>query len=193
MIDLRLAARATESPARAALYLRHADDEARHAQIFERRAAEILRADGRAPLGRAHADTEHLFARLGEVGFLAFVHHGEARALQQFEGYRHWFEARGRRRDASVLQGIMKDERRHADYTWDLLVALCGDDASAERAVARARRWELWRRWRRLGRGLAAPIYGALALVLYVVAAPLSLIVRLARPVRAGYRNAGGR
>ena len=37
MLDLRLAAARTTSPARAAAYLRHADDEARHAQMFIRR------------------------------------------------------------------------------------------------------------------------------------------------------------
>lgn len=192
MIDLRLAARGTDCPVRAAQYLRHADDEARHAVMFERCAARLRRDAERPPLPPVRADTEALFEALGEPGFLAFVHHGEARALAQFEVYRRWFEARGLGREAAVLAAIMPDERRHAAYTWDLLVALCGDERAASGAVRRARRWELWRRWRRAGRALTVPLYRVLAGVLYCLAAPSSLLIRVIRPVRTGFRPPGG-
>ncbi|HLT36674.1 MAG TPA: ferritin-like domain-containing protein, partial [Enhygromyxa sp.] len=102
LLDLRLAARLTPSPIRAAAYLRHADDEARHAQMFGKRAAALAREAGIAAPGPAVADCEQLFESLGELDFLAFVHRGEARAIVQFRGYIDYFQRIGRERDASL-------------------------------------------------------------------------------------------
>src|SRR5262245_62042010 len=94
MIDLRAAAALTESVTRRALYLRHAMDESRHATMFSRRSAELRRMRGQPAFGAPSADTERLFERLGEVGFLAFVHRGERRGRAQFEAYRDYFARR---------------------------------------------------------------------------------------------------
>ena len=172
-IDLLQAAEQSASPARRALYLRHALDEARHARLFANRSAELRRDAGRAPYGRPLADTEELFERLGEVGFLAFVHRGEGRGRRQFEIYQRHFARRGDRRTAALFRAILVDERRHEDYTRRLLVEVAGGEPAARRALRRAGLWEAWRRWRRAGRALAGLLYGAAMTTLYLVAVPL--------------------
>lgn len=190
MLDLRLAARRTESSERAAAYLRHADDEARHCRMFCGRSAQLVEDAGRGgqALGHVRADYEALFDRLGELDFLAFVHWGEARAIRQFDAYVAYFEANHRERDATLLRSILVDERRHASYTGALLLELAGDERSMRRAIGRVRRWELGRTWLRSGRFLAERVYTVTMFALYVMAAPLALLVRLVRPVRKGWR-----
>lgn len=189
MLDLRLAARVTGSPSRAAAYLRHADDEARHCQMFTKRARQLARESGRPlELPPPRADCEQLIAELGEVDFLAFVHVGEARAIEQFHAYIRYFRRTGRERDATLLETILVDEDRHAAYTRTLLVEVAGGEPSARRALRRVRRWELWRRWLRAGRFLAERVYVVTMVVVYAAAAPLSLLVRWARPSRSGWR-----
>ena len=188
-VDLLAAANLSPSPARRALYLRHALDEQRHAGLFARRSAELREGEARAPLGPVHADTEQLFERLGEVGFLAFVHLGEARGLAQFEAHIRTCRALGDERSAALLEAVCVDEERHERYSGELLAELCGGSRAARRAVRKARLWEAWRMWRRAGRWVAARVYGALMLVVFVAAAPLSLLVRIARPARAGWRG----
>jgi hypothetical protein len=188
MLDMRLAAAHTPSPARAALYLRHADDEARHAQMFARRA-QRLAGEARRPLalGPLQADSERLFEALGERDFHAFVHLGEDRARRQFEAYVVWFREHGREQDAKLFETILVDERRHCEYSRTLLAELAGDDISAQRALRKVARWEFGRRWLRAGRFLAERVYLVATLILYLLAAPLTLLIRLARPIRRGW------
>lgn len=191
LLDLRLAARLSESPIRAAAYLKHADDEARHAQMFGKRALQLAREAGDAGLGPVRADCEQLFTTLGELDFLAFVHRGEARAIGQFRCYIAYFEGQGRERDASLFRAIITDETRHADYTKALLFELAGDPAAARKALRRVARWEAWRSWLRAGRFIAERVYLITMTVVYLLAAPLSLLVRWARPVVGGWISKG--
>lgn len=187
MLDMRLAAARTPSPARAALYLRHADDEARHAQMFARHAQRLAGAARRPfQLPPLRADSERLFEALGERDFLAFVHHGEVRARDQFEAYLDYFQHSGRDGEHRLLSAILVDERRHCDYTRELLAELCSDPDEQRRALRRVARWELGRGWLRAGRFLAERVYVLTMLLLYVLAAPLALLVRVARPLRPG-------
>lgn len=193
MLDLRLAARLTDSPTRAAAYLRHADDEARHAQMFARRAARLWAESGRpGALPPVRADSERLFERLGERGFLAFVHRGEERARVQFEAYVTWFKGQGRDHDRALFETILVDERRHGAYTLELLHELAGGPSGARAALGRAARWELGRRWLRAGRSLAERVYVVTMLVVYALAAPLGLLLRWRRPIRGGWQPALG-
>lgn len=197
MIDLHAAANLTPSPERRALYLRHAQDERRHAAMFARRAAELWRApEGarggvnrarRPPLGPVIADTEHLFERLGELGFLAFVHVGEARGRAQFEAHLRTCRRLGDARTAALLETVGADEASHEGYSRALLVALAGGEHAARRALRRARAWEAWRLFRRAGRAVSSRVYTALMLVLFVAVAPLALLVRAVRPARSGW------
>ncbi len=185
MLDMRLAAARTTEPARAAAYLRHADDESRHAQMFGRRAAR-LGGEAGLQLGPVRADSERLFELLGERDFLAFVYVGEARARAQFEAYVEWFKANGRGQDATLFETVLVDERRHEEYTRNFLFELVGD-AEARRALRRVARWEFRRRWLRAGRFLAERVYVVAMLLVYALAAPLALLVRVARPIRRGW------
>jgi rubrerythrin len=178
--DLVVAARLCRDPGRAALYLRHASDEAGHARMFHKRAVELGGRDDR------RADVEFLFERLGEVRFLAFVHRGEARGRKQFEAYEAFFRQRDEK-TARVFARILEDERRHEAYTRELLVELAGSERAARRELARAAAWEAWRTFRRIGRALVAPIYVVSMAVLYALCAPLSLYVRRVRPERRGF------
>ena len=189
MIDLQQAARATPSAERASMYLRHAGDEARHARLFANRSGELRQARGQQPFGHPNADTEDLFDRLGEVGFLAFVHRGEHRGRTQFESYRDYFAKRGQERDRALFEAIIADERRHESYTYELLVELAGGEEPARVALKKSARWSAWRAWRRAGRALAQRLYGLLMVLLYLASLPLALLVLLVRPTRSGWRE----
>src|SRR5262249_49471866 len=149
------------------------------AQMFERRARKLGKK-----LGPLAADCEQLFDALGELDFVAFVHTGEARALAQFETYVAWFRAKGREQELVLFETIMIDERRHSAYTREFLLERAGREAAAARALGRVARWELGRRWLRAGRFVAERVYLLTMLIVYVLAAPLSLLVRAARPIR---------
>jgi hypothetical protein len=172
-LDLMAAAHATPSLARRARYLRHALDETRHAAMFTRRARELRASAGLAPCGPPRADTEELFARLGELGFLAFVHLGEQRGRKQFEVYAAHFARRGDARTQAMFDGILVDEREHEGYTHALLVELAGADG-ARQALRRARWWSAWRGWRRAGRAITHALYAVLMMALYLIMAPLA-------------------
>jgi hypothetical protein len=178
-LDLLAAARRTPSEARRALYLRHALDETRHAQLFALRSAELRGKRGLPPLGLVRPDSELLYERLGELSFVAFVHRGERRGRQQFETYRDHFARTGDDRMRALFDAILVDERRHETYTGTLLEELAGGASGARRALWRAALWEFWRRWRRAGRATAGIAYAAAMSLLYVLLAPLALFIQL--------------
>jgi rubrerythrin len=184
-IDLLQAARLTTSIERRALYLRHAVDETRHAQMFGRRAAELRELEGRAPFGPPHADTEDLFSRLGERRFLAFVHRGEQRGRRQFELYARHFGRRGDARTEALFGAILGDEHRHERYTRELLVELAGGESQARAELRRAAAWEAWRTWRRAGRWLASKLFAIAMAIVYLVAAPITALATIAGRERA--------
>ena len=188
-LDLLTAARLTPSVERRALYLQHANDEARHAMLFELRSAELRRRAGCAPLGVVRADSESLFERLGELRFLAFVHAAEGRGRRQFEGYRAHFARTGDDRMRALFDAVLADERRHEAYTGELLLAQAGGAGGRRRALRRAALWEAWRTWRRAGRAVAGAAYVAIMTLLFPLLAPLALLARLGAPRRDGWRE----
>lgn len=190
MLDLRAAAAKSPSPERRALYLRHSLDEARHARMYAQRATELRRSRGKDPTFVPQADTEDLFERLGEVGFLAFVHRGENRGREQFEVHAGQFRRRGDDKTAAIFEAIIEDEKQHAAYTWDLLVEMCGGPEDARAAIRRAAAWEAFRLWRRAGRAIAAIVYTTLMTALYFAIVPFVILVRAVRPLRTGWVEA---
>ena len=181
-LDLLAAARLTPSGARRALYLKHALDETRHAQLFALRSAELRGKAGLPSLGFVRPDSEALYERLGELGFLAFVHRGEQRGRRQFESYRGHFARTGDDRMRALFDAVLVDERRHEAYTGALLQEIAGDARGARRALRAAALWEAWRTWRRAGRVVAGTVYGGAMSVLYLLLAPLGMALRLRRP-----------
>ncbi|HEY4242247.1 MAG TPA: ferritin-like domain-containing protein [Kofleriaceae bacterium] len=185
-IDLLQAAQRTPDLRRRALYLKHALDETRHAQMFWRRSSELRAVEGRPAFGAPIADTEDLYERLGEVRFLAFVHRGESRGRAQFEVYAKHFGVRGDARTEALFAAILVDEARHESYTRELLVELVGE-SGARRELRRAAMWEAWRTWRRAGRALAAWLYGLAMMLIYLVTGPLAYLA-VARKPRSKWR-----
>lgn len=173
-LELRCAAAQTESAELAAKFLRHAEDEARHARILVRRA-EVARGLGPlAPPRPAHA---HLYRTLGEDAFIAFVLRGETRGRRQFEAHVRHFEKRDPAL-STALDSILTDERQHESYTHELW-AECSDARALSRRVA-------WRdrgyRWHRAGAFLTAPLFALTMTLLYFLSAPLSLMTRRSPP-----------
>ena len=80
----------------------------------------------------------------------------------------------------------MQDERRHEAYTLELLEEMVGSKPAARRALRRAALWEAWRTYRRAGRALASATYFACMGIIYLCTAPLSVLLRVVRPTRAG-------
>jgi hypothetical protein len=187
MLDLKAAARLTPSVERRAAYVRHLIDETRHAQVFALRSAELRRKAGLESFGSPSADTEDLFENLGEVRFLAFVHRGECRGRRQFETYRDWFAREGDDKSRALFEAIVRDERQHESYTWELLVELTGGVSAAKMELRKASLWEAWRLWRRAGRFIAEKVYFLLMLVLYATLAPFRIAATVMRPARAGW------
>jgi hypothetical protein len=189
MLELRAAAALCTSPERRAMYLRHALDEERHATAFAAHAAEIRRALGRPVWGHPRTDCEGLYERLGERGFLAFVHRGERRGRVQFETYERYFAARGDTKLRALFTALIGDEKHHERYTRELLVVCAGGEGEARHALRKVGLWEAIRVWRRSGQGLASLVYGACMLVLYVSLLPFAIMVRYMRPLRGGWRS----
>lgn len=187
MLELRAAAALCGAPERSALYLRHALDEERHARMFAAHANELRRALGRPAWGHPRTGCEHLFARLGEAGFLAFVTRGESRGRAQFEVYERYFAARGDDKLRALFAALIGDERGHEAYTRELLVAQVGE-TGASRAVAKVAFGGALRAWRRAGQGVAKLAYAAAMTVVFACLAPFALLVRLARPARRGWK-----
>ena len=184
-IDLSAAAAQCTDPSRAARYLEHARDEARHTLLLMTHARRVARVHGLPPPPPARADSDALFAQLGEADFLAFVHHGEARAVEQFTVYERWFRQRDTK-IAAMFSALLEDERRHAAYSRALLVTLVGEE-QARQKLRRARTWELWRLWRRAGQPPARHIYRLTFLALLPLLSVLSVWVRLVRPGKRGW------
>jgi hypothetical protein len=188
MKDLHLAARLTSSPRFAALYLKHALDESRHCAYFSAISDDLRKADKKPSLGSVRADIECLFETLGEVNFLAFVHRGERRGCTQFESYRDYFARRGNEKFRALFSRVIQDELRHESYTKELLIELTGSEQAAKKAIRRMGRWEAWRTWRRMGRSMTTVLYNVCMGALYVSLAPISLLVKVVRPERAGWQ-----
>jgi rubrerythrin len=184
MLDLREAAARTPSAERAARYLAHAADEVRHTRMFAKRAGElgqVAQAVGdRVPFGDpSRVEAQVAPTGLGqreEIEFLAFVHHGEARALAQLETRIAILDAAGDPRSAALCRRVAEDERNHAAYTWELLVELAGAPGTARKALRRAQAGEVLPLWRAAGGTLTAPLFSLLATALYCLVGPLAAL-----------------
>jgi hypothetical protein len=171
--DMMEAANATPEVPRKAQYLAHAVDEARHAKMFTLRALELDPSRASDP-SLFHSDFEHLFTRLGEARFMAFVHLGERRGRSQMQLFRDELTAlEGTRRadpkTRALLDTVMRDEVEHERYSLALSQALGG-------SLLGARAWELRRGWLRAGAAVTGLLFTALTSVLYLLLFPLALI-----------------
>jgi bacterioferritin (cytochrome b1) len=192
MLELSAAARYSPSFKRSALYVRHLSDEIRHADLFAQRSAELRKKLKLDPLGHPHADTENLFQSLGERRFLAFVHRGEARACKQFKVYEDWLRRHGDKKTSNIFKTILQDERRHAEYTLQLLRTIAGSERAARKYLRRAGLWEAKCRWLRISNSLSGKMFFVLAVTVYLLAAPYVVLASRLYPEQRGWVRSKG-
>ena len=183
LVELEQAANLTASPERAAAYLKHGSDEARHARMFTAHARRIAARSSLPPPSDPRTDSTHLFEVLGELDFLAFTHQGELRARLQFETYQAHLQSRDPQGSA-MFEAILVDERRHETYSAELLHVLTADGAAR---VARMGRWQAYRAVRGLQRGTAQLLFGLSVLLLVPLLVPLALWTRWMRAEQRGW------
>ena len=158
-------------------YFRHAMDEARHANIFVRRAQALGGGDrtqavltDSAYLGdHGIIDSEALFDRYGEMGFLAFVYVAEADAVEQFKVYldRDLPDADTQQH----LQKILKDERFHVSYSRAALDYYRDKTpkGSVEKAIRKVHLDRFKERWLRLSLDIGHVVTSIWMTLMYIV------------------------
>jgi rubrerythrin len=210
--DLARAARLVREPELRAHLERHSRDEARHAELFRRRAAEVAREHGLAVGGEdAHGRNQDLSSarggielevhgalgagrldQLGELEYVAMLHVAETKAARLFAAYRDW-NARDPATRA-VFEEILKDEKYHVAYTGKFLDRWRqqGRRAEVERALGAVAGSRLIGAWKRLGLRSAGGFSLVVLQVLYwTLLAPFGLLAR-SRAVPRGWQRPRG-
>ena len=193
--DLVRAAEITPDPLLRKLYLAHASDERRHANLFRDQGLRLLqgRVDGDAKAG---FDVQWLTP--GERGLddvrvdehddatlLAFLHISEKNAARDFAIYRDALT-----HDAAtqaVFDKVLRDEVFHMNYTAVQLQRIAREDS--RRLLWQARLNRLWKAFVRLMAVLAGGIGTAVMLVQYFIVLPPFVLLarRAARREREGW------
>lgn len=170
--DLVRAAELTPDPLLRRLFLFHARDEQRHADLFCRRGAALLhalaassragyRADWLAPGERGLDDL--LVEDMQDCTLLAFLHLSERSAAMDFASYRDALDCDPPTR--AVFEEILRDEAYHMNYTLLQLVRL--SPRGHRRLLWRARLGRLWKGYLRLALALAGIFSGLILTILY--------------------------
>ncbi len=192
--DLVRAAELTDDSRLRRLYLRHARDEQRHADIFRKRGLELLRADpgNDAPAPRSDWLTpgerglDDVNVEAGRDGaLLAFLHLSERAATRQFTVYR---DAVGKDADTrKVFQTILRDEEFHMNYTRAELARVAPE--RQKKLVWRARLSRLWKAYLRFAVALAGLIGTVLLALQYFILLPAFALIskRAARRAPQGW------
>jgi len=176
--DLVRASELTGDPRLRRLYLRHAKDERRHADIFRRRGLELLRA---LPAGGAPAGAQRDWLAPGERGLddvavergrdgplLAFLHLSERAAARDFAVYRDAVGGDEATRD--VFQRILRDEEFYMNYTRAELARVSPE--RQRKLLWKARLSRLWKAYLRFAVGLAGLIGTVILTLQYFILLP---------------------
>ena len=172
-------------------FFRHALDEARHAELFQRAASDL---DGpnaiRSDTLVIRATRQNLFARYGLVRFLAFVFVSERRAARTFEVLRRRYAARPE--IESLFRTVLKDERFHIAYSEAALANLSRSGLAAEVrwALWSIRLESAWASYKRLGRVTSDAIARLLSAALYFVVLPAFVLLERTREPERGWQAA---
>ena len=183
--DILRAAELTPDPLLRRLYLEHAIDELRHADLFRQRGATLLQL--RATRSTALFNTDPLPGGHGlddlsiegepDYRLLAFLHVAEKDAAGRFEIYRDVVDDDPATRE--IFEEILRDEVFHMNYTYTQLVRIRPNGYRWQVWQARASR--LWKRYLRL----MAVVAGAMGVVIltimyFVVLAPFAWLAKRA-------------
>jgi len=175
--DLVRAAEVTPDPLLRTLFLFHARDEQRHAELFRRRGS-LLQQALSAPcppgyqaewLAPGERGLDDLRIEESEAGaLLAFLHLSEKSAAADFASYRAVLQ-----RDPStraIFDEVLRDEVYHMNYTLAQLVRV---SPHRHRILLwRARLSRLWKGYLRLALAIAGVISGLFLTVLYFTLVP---------------------
>jgi hypothetical protein len=175
--DLVRASELTGDPRLRRLYLRHATDERRHADMFRQRGIELLHAspagdlalpasDWLAPGERGLDDVNVEGGRDGPL--LAFLHLSEGNAARDFAIYRD--AVGGDDRTRAVFERILRDEEFHMNYTRAELARV--SPSKQGRLLWGARLSRLWKAYLRFAVWLAGLIGGIVLTVQYFLILP---------------------
>jgi len=191
--DILRAAELTPDPLLRRLYLEHAIDELRHADLFRRRSAALLRLRSTrstalfdaSPLPGGHGLDDLSLEGEPDHRLLAFLHVAEKAAAGRFAIYRDVVADDPPTRE--VFEEILRDEVFHMNYTYSQLARVL--PGSYRRRVWQARASRLWKRYLRLAAAVADVLGSVVLTVLYfVVLAPFAVLAkRAARREPAGW------
>lgn len=193
--DLSRAAELTADPLLRSLFLRHALDEQRHADLFRTRGRAVLEraptphgvkleANWLAPGERGLDDLRVEEER--DASLLAFLHVSEKAAANRFAVYRDVIadaETRG------VFARVLRDEVFHMGYTRAQLERIAPRDH--RRHLWRARASRAWKAYLRLAAAIGGLIGTVVLLVQYFVVLPVFALLakRAARRERPGWQE----
>jgi rubrerythrin len=173
--DITRAAEITRDPALRRLYLRHADDEQRHALLFQRRGRELIdssrdrvfEANWLAPGERGLDDLD--VGTENDESLLAFLHLSEKAAAGRFVIYEKVLDCDPPTR--AMFARILEDEEFHMTYTRKQLARLSPRRQGLRLWQARAGR--LWKTYIRIATALAALLGTAMLAIQYFLILPL--------------------
>lgn len=182
--DLSRAAEITHDPSLRRLFLRHAEDEQRHADFFRARGRELLSASPR------HSRFEASWLAPGERGLdelrvdsetdeslLAFLHLSEKAAAGRFALYGQVLD--GDPDTRAVFARVLEDEVFHMTYTRKQLARLAPRKQGLRLWQARAGR--LWKAYLRVANALAS-VFGRVVLGIqyFVLLPPFAFLAKRA-------------
>jgi rubrerythrin len=197
--DIARAAELTHDGLLRRLYLRHAMDELRHADMFRTRGRAML-----VTLPRQEAGAEANWFAPGERGLddlnvdrerddtlLAFLHLSERAAAMRFAVYREVLSRDPETRE--VFETILRDEAFHMNYTRKQLERVSPRRHGLRLWTARLHR--IWKMYLRFAAAFASVMGGLILAVQYFVILPVFALAakRSARRELRGWTDAGGK
>lgn len=174
--DILRAAEVTSDPLLRRLYLEHAIDELRHADLFRQRGAALLQLRSTrsetifdtSPLPGGHGLDDLSIEGEPDHRLLAFLHVAEKAAAGRFAIYRDVVDDDPTTR--AIFEEILRDEVFHMNYTYTQLARV--RPASYRRQLWLARASRVWKRYLRLAAAVASVTGTAVLTILYFVVLP---------------------
>ena len=192
--DLSRAAELTADPLLRRLYLRHSQDEHRHAELFRVRARQVLEgavvskleANWLAPGERGLDDLR--VDRSKEDALLAFLHLSEKAAAGRFALYQSVLAGDAGTRE--VFREILEDEAFHMSYTRSQLARIAPRKQGLRLWQARAGR--IWKTYLRIATAIASVLGTLLLRAQYFLILPVFALLarRAARREPPGFSPA---
>jgi len=183
--DILRAAELTPDPLLRRLYLEHAIDELRHADLFRERSTALLRRRSTrskalfstSPLPGGHGLDDLAIEGEPDHRLLAFLHVAERAAAGRFAVYRDVVDDDPSTR--AIFEEILRDEVFHMNYTYTQLARVLPQSFRRQVWLARASR--VWKRYLRAAAAVAGVIGTTILTIMYfVVLAPFAGLAKRA-------------